>query len=58
MGGYYLGQAAGGQNDDSPCLNAGEDQAQNTCFTFDLETICLDQFTTSTCHDLDGTVAD
>ncbi len=48
LGEFYLSQVAAGQSQDSPCLDAGADLSQLTCFeTFDGET-CMDKLTTRT----------
>ncbi len=46
-GGYYLSSESAGQPSDSPCIDAGSEQAEEVCFTNLGEITCLDRFTTA-----------
>ncbi|MBN1355562.1 hypothetical protein JXA40_04730 [bacterium] len=58
MGGYYLSQVSAGQPDDSPCLDAGSDPAGTICMKWSWGDVCLDDLTTRTDHQTDGSAAD
>ncbi len=45
---FYLSQISSGQTVDSPCLNAGNDFAENICFETFSDVECLDEYTTRT----------
>lgn len=45
-GDYYLSQAAAGQSEDSPCVDAGNADASVTCFDAPSGFYCLDTLTT------------
>ncbi len=57
-GDYYLSQVAAGQQQDSPCVDAGSDPAAKICFTTGEETTCLDSMTTRTDLGADSGPAD
>ncbi len=47
-GPYYLSQTASGQASDSPCADAGSEQAENICFLLADGEVCMNEFTTRT----------
>ncbi len=47
-GDYYLSQILSGQTVNSPCLDSGNDLAQNICFNENEDNICLNELTTRT----------
>jgi len=47
-GDFYLSQIAAGQGEDSPCLDAGNDLAQNICFSVPNGSFCMNHLTTRT----------
>lgn len=47
-GDFYLSQVAAGDPEDSPCVDAGSDLAENICFTGDTFDFCMDERTTRT----------
>lgn len=48
MGNFYLSHTSAGQNQDSPCVNAGNLLSSDVCFDCSGTEICLDDFWTST----------
>ncbi len=48
LGGLYLSSLAGGQIEDSPCINAGNDTAESTCDPWQADPLCMSQLTTNT----------
>ena len=56
-GAYYLGQVASGQASDSPCVDAGADDADVTCYQAGSDQFCMGDFITRTDEEFDtGTV--
>ncbi len=58
FGDYYLSQTASGQDEDSPCADAGSGNAAGICFTAGDVTICLDDLSTRTDGGVDTGVVD
>ena len=57
-GSYYLSRIAAGQPGDSPCINAGDSNASDVCFSTGSGTICLDLLSTRTDEVPDDGVVD
>ncbi|MCD4652346.1 right-handed parallel beta-helix repeat-containing protein, partial [bacterium] len=57
-GGYYLSQTAAGQSANSPCVDSGNNQAQNICFNTIEGTVCMNDLTTRTDSITDNTTVD
>jgi len=45
---FYLSAIAAGQEDDSPCIDAGEDLASSVCYDQGDSQVCLDELSTRT----------
>ncbi len=58
LGDYYLSHIAAGQAENSPCINAGSDLAQNICFDMSWGQICLNELTTRADEVTDSDIVD
>ncbi len=58
LGLYYLSQIDAGQNEDSPCLDAGNDLAENICFDGSDGPVCMDELTTRSDSVYDSNLVD
>ncbi len=47
-GAYCLSQIASGQGEDSPCIDAGSDEAMNICYEMPAGLVCMNQLTNRT----------
>ncbi len=57
-GQFYLSHRSAGQDEDSPCIDAGGDFAENICYTHSGRNICMNLLTTGTDGAEDTGIAD
>ncbi len=57
-GDYYLSSEEAGQPEDSPCIDAGGQDAQDVCFTAVGETLCMNELTTVAGGETDSGIVD
>lgn len=57
-GAYYLSQVAAGQAADSPCVDAGETDASETCFQSETVQYCMSDYVTRSDEGFDAGIVD